>query len=408
MYDYVIVGAGSAGCVLAARLSEDPETSVLLLEAGPPDTNQNIHIPLGYLQLARTEIDWDYASAPEPGCAGRRVSLPRGKVLGGSSSVNAMVYIRGNRRDYDGWDTPGWRWDDLFPYFLKAEDNERGASEWHAVGGPLPVSDQRSGNKITAAFVEAGVEAGLPRNEDFNGAEQDGVGMYQVTQRGGMRASVAVAYLHPASERPNLTVMPYMHVNRVLFEGNRAVGVEATQLGEAQEHRAEREMILCGGTYNSPQLLMLSGVGPAEHLTMREIDVLLDQPAVGENLSDHAATYSRLDHAGAGEPAAGARARRAGGVRGLADRALRFQPRRVGRLRPGRVRRRGARRAVPRRPDPHRRRGDGGTAGSRRLGLALPAHGSVAVARCASPPPIQRRSRSSVTASTTMRPTWCA
>jgi len=291
MYDYVIVGAGSAGCVLAARLSEDPETSVLLLEAGPPDTKENIHVPLGYLKLARTDIDWNYASAPEPGCDGRRISLPRGKVLGGSSSVNAMVYIRGNRRDYDEWGQPGWGWDDLFPYFLKSEDNERGASEWHATGGPLAVSDQRSGNAITPAFVEGGVEAGLARNEDFNGAEQDGVGMYQVTQRGGMRASASVAYLHPAMERPNLTVMPYMHVNRVLFDGRRAVGVEASRLGEAQELRAEREVILCGGSYNSPQLLMLSGVGPAEHLTMREIEVLLDQPSVGENLSDHPATY---------------------------------------------------------------------------------------------------------------------
>jgi choline dehydrogenase len=292
MYDYVIVGAGSAGCVLAARLSEDPDVSVLLLEAGPPDLKENIHVPLGYLQLARTDVDWDYSSAPEANCAGRRLSLPRGKVLGGSSSINAMIYIRGNRADYDGWGIEGWSWDDLFPYFLKAEDNERGASEWHGAGGPLPVSDQRSGNVITPAFVEAGVEAGLDRNEDFNSAEQDGVGMYQVTQRGGMRASAAVAYLHPASERPNLTVMPYMQVNRVLFEGTRAVGVEASRLGQAQELRAEREVILCGGTYNSPQLLMLSGVGPVEHLAMREIEPLLDQPAVGENLSDHAAAFN--------------------------------------------------------------------------------------------------------------------
>ncbi|HEU4945438.1 MAG TPA: GMC family oxidoreductase N-terminal domain-containing protein, partial [Solirubrobacterales bacterium] len=291
MYDYVIAGAGSAGCVLAARLSEDPDVSVLLLEAGPPDVNENIHVPLGYLKLARTEVDWGYATAPEPNCNGRHIALPRGKVLGGSSSVNAMVYIRGNRLDYDAWGVPGWGWDDLFPYFLRAEDNERGASEWHAVGGPLAVSDQRSGNKITPAFVEAGVEAGLARNEDFNGAEQDGVGMYQVTQRGGMRASAAVAYLHPTMERPNLTVMPYMHVNRVLFEGTRAVGVEATRLGETQELRAERETILCGGTFNSPQLLMLSGVGPAEHLMLREIETVLDQPAVGENLSDHACAY---------------------------------------------------------------------------------------------------------------------
>ena len=292
MYDYVIVGAGSAGCVLAARLSEDPDVSVLLLEAGPPDVKENIHVPLGYLQLARTDVDWDLCTAPEPGCDGRRLPLPRGKVLGGSSSINAMIYIRGNRADYDGWDLEGWGWDDLFPYFLKSEDNERGASEWHGAGGPLPVSDQRSGNRITPAFVEAGVEAGLDRNKDFNGADQDGVGMYQVTQRGGMRASAAVAYLHPAIERPNLTVMPYMQVERVLFEGRRAVGVEASRLGEMQELRAEREVILCGGAYNSPQLLMLSGVGPAEHLTMREIEPLLDQPAVGENLSDHAASFA--------------------------------------------------------------------------------------------------------------------
>jgi choline dehydrogenase len=292
VYDYVIVGAGSAGCVLAARLSEDPDVSVLLLEAGPPDANENIHVPLGYLKLARTEIDWDLATAPEPSCNGRRISLPRGRVLGGSSSINAMIYIRGNRRDYDEWGAPGWAWEDLFPYFLRAEDNERGASEWHAVGGPLPVADQRSGNAISPAFAEAGAEAGLARNEDFNGAEQDGVGMYQVTQRGGMRASAAVAYLHPASERPNLTVMPHMHVNRVLFDGGRAVGVEAAQLGEPRELRAEREVILCGGAYNSPQLLMLSGIGPAEHLAMREVEVVLDQPAVGENLSDHAASYA--------------------------------------------------------------------------------------------------------------------
>jgi choline dehydrogenase len=291
VYDYVLVGAGSAGCVLAARLTEDPDVSVLLLEAGPPDVNQNIHVPLGYLKLAGTELDWGYFTAPEPRCDNRRIALPRGRVLGGSSSVNAMVYIRGNPRDYDGWGVPGWAWDDLLPYFLRAEDNERGASEWHGVGGPLPVSEQRSGNRITRAFVEAGVQAGLVRNEDFNGAAQDGVGMYQVTQRGGMRASAAVAYLHPAMERPNLTVMPYMLAHRVLFEGTRAVGVQASQLGRLQDFRAEREVILCGGAFNSPQLLMLSGVGSAEQLALKEIEPLLDQPAVGENLSDHAASY---------------------------------------------------------------------------------------------------------------------
>jgi choline dehydrogenase len=290
VFDYVIVGAGSAGCVLANRLSEDPDVQVLLLEAGPPDVKENVHVPLGYLQLAATDVDWDYHSAPEPHCDGRRIPLPRGKVLGGSSSINAMVYIRGNRLDYDDWGVPGWSSADLIPYFLKAEDNERGASEWHGVGGPLPVSEERSGNLISRAFVDAGVQAGLARNEDFNGAEQDGVGLYQVTQRDGMRASAAVAYLHPAMERPNLTVMPYMLAERVLFDGTRAVGVQASQLGQAQEFRAEREVILCGGAYNSPQLLMLSGIGPAEHLTMREIEVLLDQPAVGANLSDHPAT----------------------------------------------------------------------------------------------------------------------
>jgi choline dehydrogenase len=289
MYDYVIVGAGSAGCVLANRLSEDPDVSVLLLEAGPPDVNQNIHVPLGYLKLGATEVDWDYHSAPESECLGRRITLPRGRVLGGSSSVNAMVYIRGNPLDYDAWGVPGWAWSDLLPYFIKAEDNERGASQWHGSGGPLPVSEERSHNLISHAFVEAGVQAGLAANEDFNGASQDGVGMYQVTQREGMRASAAVAYLHPAAERANLTVMPYMLVQRVLFEGTRAVGVQASQLGQVQELRAEREVILCGGSYNSPQLLMLSGLGPAEHLTMREVEVLLDRPAVGENLSDHPA-----------------------------------------------------------------------------------------------------------------------
>src|SRR4051794_8177285 len=289
MFDYVIVGAGSAGCVLAARLSEDPDVSVLLVEAGPPDTKENVHVPAAFGQLMKTDVDWDFCTAPEEGCNGRMMYLPRGKVLGGSSSMNAMVYIRGNRADYDGWGIPGWAYDDLLPYFKRAEDNERGADEFHGAGGPLPVSESRSRNPMCTAFVEAAVEAGLPRNDDFNAGTQEGVGLYQLTQRGGMRASTAVAYLHPVEDRPNLTVLPYMLVHRILFEGTRAVGVEAAQLGGLQQFRAEREVILCGGAYNSPQLLMLSGIGEAEHLQLREIEVLLDFPQVGENLSDHAA-----------------------------------------------------------------------------------------------------------------------
>jgi choline dehydrogenase len=289
VYDYVIAGAGSAGCVLANRLSEDPQVRVLLLEAGPPDADENIHIPLGYLRLGQ-ELDWGYEAEPERECDGRRVRLPRGRVLGGSSSTNAMIYMRGSARDYDDWGVPGWSWAELLPYFLRAEDNERGASRWHGVGGPLPVSEPRAVNAVSRAFVDAGVQAGLARNEDFNGAEQDGVGTFQLTQRDGMRASAADAYLHPAMERANLTVMTHTQAQRVLFEGTRAVGVQASRLGQAQELRAEREVILCAGAYNSPQLLMLSGVGPAAHLATHGIEVLLDRPAVGENLSDHAAT----------------------------------------------------------------------------------------------------------------------
>src|SRR3954449_217686 len=292
MYDYVIVGAGSAGCVLAARLTEDPDVNVLLLESGPPDVNENIHVPLGVMSLLRTEVDWNYYSAPEAFCGGRRIPLPRGRTLGGSSSINNMIYIRGHRADYDGWGIPGWTYDDLLPYFKRAEDNERGEDEFHGVGGPLPVSDSRSKNVMGAAFVQAGIELGFPGTEDFNGAEQDGFGTYQVTMRGGMRASAAVSYLHPVMERPNLTVMPYMHTHRILFEGTRAVGVVAAQLGQLQEFRAEREVILSAGAYNSPQLLMLSGIGPAEHLELREIEVVLDAPQVGENLTDHPAAQA--------------------------------------------------------------------------------------------------------------------
>jgi choline dehydrogenase len=287
MHDYVIVGAGSAGCVLAARLTEDPDVSVCLVEAGPPDASELIHIPAMMAQLFRSQHDWDYATHHEPGLDRRRVYLPRGRTLGGSSSINAMIYIRGNRADYDGWGVDGWRFDDLLPYFLRAEDNERGASELHGAGGPLSVIENRSRNPIAEAMLEAAIASGRPANDDFNGSSQDGWGFYQVTQRNGQRCSAAVAYLHPVLDRPNLTVETYLETHRVLFEGGRAVGIEARRLGEPIELRAEREVILCAGAYNSPKLLQLSGIGPAELLSALQLPVVLDQPLVGQNLQDH-------------------------------------------------------------------------------------------------------------------------
>jgi choline dehydrogenase-like flavoprotein len=286
-YDYVIVGAGSAGCVLAARLSQDPSVRVCLIEAGPVDSAENIHVPSAFSRLFRTEVDWDYATAEEPALHGRSVYLPRGRVLGGTSSVNAMVYARNNRRDFDEWGLAGWSYDELLPYFRRSEDNERGASYYHGAGGPLGVADGRSGNVLAAAFVEAALAAGHPANDDFNGARQDGFGFFQVTQRDGRRHSTAAAYLRPAADRPNLTVRTDVRVHRVLLDGARAVGVTGRRLDEEVVVRAEREVILCAGAYNSPQLLMLSGIGPADQLGMFGIDVALDHPEVGANLHDH-------------------------------------------------------------------------------------------------------------------------
>jgi choline dehydrogenase-like flavoprotein len=286
-YDYVIVGAGSAGCVLANRLSEDPDVQVLLLEAGPPDTADFIHIPAAFSALFRSQNDWDLGTGYEPGLEDRRVYLPRGKTLGGSSSLNAMIYIRGNPADYDEWSELGWGWSDVFPYFLRAEDNVRGASEHHGAGGPLRVSDSLARTGLSQAFLDAGAALGLPANEDFNGPHQDGLGWYQLTTREGRRGSTAVSYLHPVMERPNLTVETHVHVHRVLFDGARAVGVAGSRLSELLEFGAEREVLVCGGAYLSPQILWLSGIGRPDELALLQVPVVAEVPGVGLGLQDH-------------------------------------------------------------------------------------------------------------------------
>jgi choline dehydrogenase len=288
--DYVIIGAGSAGCVMAARLSEDPNVHVALLEAGGPDDRREIHIPAAFSKLFKTPLDWNYATEPQEHLHGRALYWPRGKVIGGSSSINAMIYIRGNPADYNSWDTAGnhgWSFGEVLPYFLKSEDQSRGRSSLHGVGGPLRVEDLRTVNPLSRAFVEAAVAAGLPANDDFNGREQFGAGFFQVTQKRGRRQSAADAFLHPARRRANLTVLPHAHATQILLEGNRATGVEYVCDGREYSVHAQREVILCGGAVNSPQLLMLSGIGPAEHLERQGIEVALDLPGVGENLQDH-------------------------------------------------------------------------------------------------------------------------
>jgi choline dehydrogenase len=286
-YDYVIVGAGSAGCVLANRLSADGRTTVLLLEAGPRDRDFWIHVPLGYGKLfARTDLNWAYESEPEPALNGRRVFTPRGKVLGGSSSINGLVHVRGQREDYDGWGVPGWTFGDLLPYFKKSEDHSHGASEWHGAGGPLAVSDLPDRHELCDAFIATAEALGVPRNDDFNGARQEGTGYYQATARNGRRCSTAVGYLRPAEKRSNLRVEVEALVTRILFEGTRAVGVAFEQGGRALELRA-REVILAAGSIGSPQLLQVSGVGPAQRLQALGVPVVADAPDVGERLQDH-------------------------------------------------------------------------------------------------------------------------
>lgn len=286
-FDTIIVGAGSAGCVLANRLSEDPQHKVLLIEAGPADTNPWIHIPLGYGKLfADSKVNWSYESEPEPTLGGRRIFTPRGKVLGGSSSINGLVYIRGQPEDFDGWQVPGWSWRELLPYFIKAEDQSRGASALHGVGGPLAVSDPTDRHEMADAFIESAQACGIPRNDDFNGPTQEGAGYYQANMRRGWRISAAVGYLRPAEKRRNLKVETDALVTRIDFDGRRACGVTYRQLGGLISVRAAR-VIVAGGAINSPQLLQLSGIGPAARLQALGIPVRVDSPDVGERLQDH-------------------------------------------------------------------------------------------------------------------------
>ncbi|HAR53274.1 MAG TPA: choline dehydrogenase, partial [Roseovarius nubinhibens] len=285
--DYVIVGAGSAGCVLANRLSEDPKVNVVLLEAGPADRNPWIHIPVGYFKtMHNPSVDWCYHTEPDAGVNGRVIDWPRGKVLGGSSSLNGLLYVRGQPQDYDRWrqmGNEGWGWDDVLPLFKRAENNERGADAFHGDQGPLSVSNMRIQRPICDAWVAAAQAAGYPFNPDYNGAEQEGVGYFQLTTRNGRRCSAAVAYLNPVKKRPNLRIVTNALVSRVLLEGKRATGVAyRDRSGQEQTVHAAREVILSGGAINSPQILMLSGIGEAEHLRDNGVTPVHELKGVGK------------------------------------------------------------------------------------------------------------------------------
>ncbi len=291
-FDYVVIGGGAGGCVVASRLSEDPGVSVCLLEAGGPDSSAFIQAPLGFAATAALGIhNWNFNTVPQPGLNGRRGFQPRGKVMGGSSSVNAMVYTRGNRLDYEQWaaqGNPGWSYEEVLPLFKRSENSQCfGANDYHGVGGPLNVSYLRSPSPINQAFLQACTEQGLPQTDDYNGASQLGCAPAQVTQKNGERCSAAKAYITPHLGRPNLTVMTQAHTQRIVLEGKRAVGAEFLKDGQTQQVKARREVILSGGAYGSPQLLMLSGIGPAAHLQQLGISVVQDLPGVGQNLHDH-------------------------------------------------------------------------------------------------------------------------
>ena len=288
-FDYVIVGAGSAGCVLAARLSQDPKIRVALVEAGGPDDAPEISMPVAFPQLFKTKYDWDFASEPEPGLGNRRIYLPRGKTLGGSSAMNAMIYIRGNAADFDGWadeGAPGWSYREMLPSFIRSECNERGDPRYHGHSGPLAVQDSRSMHPLVDQLLEAGANSGYRSNDDFNGASQMGIGRFQLTQRNGVRCSSASAYLHPARERANLEVFTDNLVLRLLLQGHRAIGVSIHRDGQEKTLFSTREVILAAGAYGSPQILMLSGIGPADELSPFGIPAVVDLP-VGTSLQDH-------------------------------------------------------------------------------------------------------------------------
>ncbi len=290
-YDYVIIGAGSAGCVLANRLSEDPENSVLLLEAGGKDSSMLIHMPAGVGKLISTDkVNWYYNTEQQKALGNRPLFWPRGKVLGGSSSINGMIYIRGHASDYDLWrqmGLKGWGFDEVLPYFKRAEDNEAGANEFHGADGPLGVSNANNSNPLFDAFVSAGLEAGFPHTDDFNGPQQEGMGTYQTTIRNNKRCSAATAYLVPALNRSNLTVEVKAMTSRILFAGNKAIGVEYIQGKKTKVASAKKEVLLCGGAINSPQTLLLSGIGSREELAKFDIPLVAHIPGVGQNLQDH-------------------------------------------------------------------------------------------------------------------------